>query len=1091
VITSADGQLPGASRELVLASAGTGKTYRITSRLIALLAHDVDPEHILAASFTRKAAGEILDRTLKRLADAALDPAAAAELSIAATLEGHPAPPVEPKHWAGVLERVVAGLHRLNVGTLDSFFMRAASAFQRELALPPGWRVADSSALARLRSDALEDLLSEVDPAILLKLLSQINHGNAHRSVHDNLLSQVAELLDVARQLDPAAADPWRAFASTGARPAPSEAERISWAEAIETAPIPVTKAGKPHTGWANAVQSVGVALREGNWEALVRLGPCQKILTGESSFHKHSLDDIRAVLEPGLEAAAAALKGRYAGKVEALGELVSHYESRLLARQAETGEFGFDDVTRLLGLPDPLAERSDVFHRLDARIQHVLLDEFQDTSLAQWEALESLLDQVLTAAGHAGVIVADPKQSIYSWRGAEPGIVHMVGALHSLPEAELSDSRRSSDVVLRLVNQLFAGISELPILQNRGSCQKAAVEWRRDFKAQKSALGGVPGYTNVSVGPRGESASESEDLKFSQAAALVRDLHLQSPKATIGILTRTNDSAAQVIFELRERGIHPSEEGGTPLTDSGSCEAILALLRLADHPGDTIARYHVSKSALGTTIAYADHTDDNAARDLARRVRGELLDLGYGAWLQQRAGELAAFCDARELRRLLQLVELGFRHASISTLRPGDFIRFVEAQKVEDPTRANIRVMTIHGAKGLEFDIVVLADLDEPLVRPSKAHVFPHRPEPGRRARAVLPAIPADLRCLYPDAEAAYAQAEEAAMRDALSVLYVAVTRARHELRILITPDHGKDVGTALTAARLLRESLEPGSDKPRKLEGGETLYEEGMPDWSLEIDSLQDTSGAAPVTRRAPIRLARSARTRMFPRQSPSQMEGGARVNPAHLLSLANTSALARGSIVHAWFEQFRWIQDPRPAWETLRKIAYRHDPRIAEEEIERLRDDFERWLSAPAIAAALSRSSYSLAPELRNESRFLHLENGTLMEGSIDRLVLLRDGDRVVAAEVLDFKTDRFGGDEALINARVEHYRPQLLAYARAVKAIHRLPAEAVRTRLVLLDAGLVIDLYATVTDSSALLDSENSPVPLDPIPGVAGD
>src|SRR5680860_927089 len=114
-------QLP---RELVLASAGTGKTFRISSRIIGLLASGSPAEEIFASTFTRKAAGEILDRVLGRLAEAALGEAAAHELSKHAFFESR----FEGSDfWLGVLQRVVRDLHRVNIGTLDSFFVRTVS----------------------------------------------------------------------------------------------------------------------------------------------------------------------------------------------------------------------------------------------------------------------------------------------------------------------------------------------------------------------------------------------------------------------------------------------------------------------------------------------------------------------------------------------------------------------------------------------------------------------------------------------------------------------------------------------------------------------------------------------------------------------------------------------------------------------------------------------------------------------------------------------------------------------------------------------------------------------------------------------------
>src|SRR5690606_25525447 len=122
-------EAPALPRELVLASAGTGKTFHISSRIIGLLASGVAPDAIFASTFTRAAAGEILDRVLQRLARAALDSAAAAQLNRDAALEGSTQPEFTAADWLRLLARVVKHLHRLNISTLDSFFVRTATTF--------------------------------------------------------------------------------------------------------------------------------------------------------------------------------------------------------------------------------------------------------------------------------------------------------------------------------------------------------------------------------------------------------------------------------------------------------------------------------------------------------------------------------------------------------------------------------------------------------------------------------------------------------------------------------------------------------------------------------------------------------------------------------------------------------------------------------------------------------------------------------------------------------------------------------------------------------------------------------------------------
>ena len=156
---------------VIRASAGSGKTYQLSTRYIARLAQTT-PDRILATTFTRKAAGEILERILRRLAEAALDDERRAQL--AAALER---PGLSREQCLQWLVAVTRNLHRVRVATLDSFFSRVAGSFALELGLPPGWALLDESQDDQLRSRAVEAVLREGDRHDLVKLIHLLSKG--------------------------------------------------------------------------------------------------------------------------------------------------------------------------------------------------------------------------------------------------------------------------------------------------------------------------------------------------------------------------------------------------------------------------------------------------------------------------------------------------------------------------------------------------------------------------------------------------------------------------------------------------------------------------------------------------------------------------------------------------------------------------------------------------------------------------------------------------------------------------------------------------------------------------------------------------
>jgi ATP-dependent helicase/nuclease subunit A len=171
---------------VILASAGTGKTFQLTNRYIALLARAVEPSAILATTFTRKAAGEILGRILVRLAKAA-----GGDANAVAELQEHADPSLDADRCRALLLRVSGELHRLSILTLDAFFLRIAGGLLLDLDTPPGWSMLDEESDAQLRSDAALDAIGGMSTVEAVALLERLHQGGLSRRVHDELLSTV------------------------------------------------------------------------------------------------------------------------------------------------------------------------------------------------------------------------------------------------------------------------------------------------------------------------------------------------------------------------------------------------------------------------------------------------------------------------------------------------------------------------------------------------------------------------------------------------------------------------------------------------------------------------------------------------------------------------------------------------------------------------------------------------------------------------------------------------------------------------------------------------------------------------------------
>jgi ATP-dependent exoDNAse (exonuclease V) beta subunit len=1035
---------------LIRASAGTGKTFQLTNRYLGLLHAEVPPEEILATTFTRKAAGEILDRVVLRLADAASDDTKAAELARFIQSAG-----VDQPRCRELLRRVVQQLHRLRVGTLDSFFAQIAGSFGLELGMPLGWTIADEQLDAQLRARAIELVLRGGEKQVR-ELMHLLTKGEAERTVSRLLHDTVDDLYSLYLETP---ADAWRCVP----RPKRLTGEKLATVlEEFTAIELPDLKT------WKNAHAKTVEAAQTFDWADLIGKGIGAGIVSGGNKYYKRDIPpEVIAAYAPLIAHARAEILNQLADQTEATHGLLARFDAEYQRLKHEAGVLRFEDVTRGLANSELVRDVARLEHRLDAQIAHLLLDEFQDTSLSQWAVVRPFAERVTgtrdaeaepqPGAARSFFCVGDPKQAIYGWRG---GVAEIFDALEQqlvgLQTEPLNCSFRSAQPIIDVVNRIFSRLTQHPKLER---AEPAVAAWRQRFEQHSTDKTELPGYVTLEVAP--ELAADEQGKAVVQCAAhRVAQLAEQSPGRSIGVLTRTNALVGQTIHKLRELGVPASEEGGNPLSNSAAVQLILSLLRLADHPAHTIARMHVAHSPLGAAVGLTDFADDEQAARVASDVRRQLLTGGYGPSIYRWVKALAGHCSHRELARLRQLVEMAYDYESGASLRATDFVKLVEDQRVSDPSSADVRVMTIHQAKGLQFDIVVAAELDFSLTKRTPTYVV-GQPGPTEPIDRVCRYVNQQMQALLPaDLQAMFASATDGEVTEMLCMLYVAVTRPIHALHMILAPTNPGEKNLPKTAAGLLRASLTEGE----AVAPGDVLYTHGDPRWFEELDPAAESEPAEDLPSLA-VRLAPGEHVDLREPEvvAPSSLEGGSHISLGGLLRIDNQAAFQQGSLIHAWFEQIEWLDDGRPDEDALRAIAQSidHGGLKLNEQLQR----FAKMLAQPAIAAALTRSYYTgragaATPQVHNEQQFaVRTDAGGIARGAIDRLVLFREAGRIVGAEIIDFKTDALDADNpAAVAAKLEYYRPQVEAYRSGVARMYRLPREAISARLLFVSPGL---------------------------------
>ncbi|MBW3542502.1 MAG: UvrD-helicase domain-containing protein, partial [Planctomycetes bacterium] len=952
---------------VIRASAGTGKTFQLSNRNLAKLLSGIAPERMLATTFTRKAAGEILERILLRLAEAGLDANTCRELAV---FLGDAS--LTPRVCQRMLAGLARQLHRVRVGTLDSFFSTVAHSFALELGLAPGWRILDDLEDETLRERAIDEVLKAESTSDVVRMMHLLSRGQAGRSVGELIRRTVDGLYSVYQQTSREA---WRKIP----RPRPLASDELTLT-LVELADVSLPNDKR----WETSRQAALACARANDWEAFLKNGvPC-KLLASENTYYgKPIAGEPRRIFERLVKHARAILLGQLAEQTAATWDLLDKFHQHYVRLKREAGGLRFDDVTLRLARALGEAVAADrLAYRLDAAVDHLLLDEFQDTSLPQWQAVRPLAERTAASPERSFFCVGDTKQAIYGWRGGVAAIFDALAeTLPGLETRPLDRSYRSAQPVIDAVNRVFARLDSHPNLQKAAP---AARDWQAAFPLHTTACTELAGYVCLEGAPKAGEEQKQFDVTLAAAADRLAELARNCPHHTIGALVRKNATVTRLIYELRRRGVSASEEGGGTMTDAAAVLLIRSLLELADHPGHTAARFHVASSALGAGLEFTDHTDSAAAGRLAARVRRELVERGYGPVVLDWSRRLAPWCGRRDLARLEQLIELAWSWQPTATLRPGDFVRAINRQKVMDPTSDRVRVMTTHQAKGLEFDIVVLPDLDcDPLIGTRDSYVTGCDGPTEAPNRVCLYRNEIVQRLLPAEWQTIFAKWHHEAATESLCVLYVALTRAVHALYIIVAPT-GKDAAKLpATAAGV----VEWGLLEPPVVPAGKIACEFGNRNWhghaSGESESREsrvesrepDAGGVASLPPLAPrlstldsLKLADmpDGRRRGLDRSAPSKRHGGARVRLKHVFKEPDAFALERGTLFHAWLELVGWLEDGEPdddlLMETARRLGCLTVP------LDRAIREFRNALRQPPIANALSRMSYRPPRDLR---------------------------------------------------------------------------------------------------------------------------
>lgn len=1099
----------------VAANAGSGKTHVLVNRVLRLLLDGVAPGRMLCITYTKAAAANMSNRVFRALSAWAV--ASDADLWEALKeLTGQLPPLGDLTRARRLFAQALETPGGLKIETIHAFCTRVLQSAPFEANVPPRFEIADDLAQDELMRDARRDLLAaaKADPdgpqARALRFMAE----HAAQDTFDQIMREALHQRALFSDEEGRARQPGEIVAGLSAflGIAPDlTAEAVKARFCAELASIPdlirlIDAFGQASETRQKAATALRSALAREPGRDLVA-GCRAGLLTLEGTVHANVRGKGKSVLPADLDAAldavatcltmaidqlnAIAVRERSA----ALSVLVTHILSAYRRLKAQRSLLDYDD---LIARTRSLLDRVDpawALYKLDAGIDHILLDEAQDTSEAQWAILRRLAEEFTAGEGaretprpRTVFVVGDEKQSIYGFQGAAPSHFseerrrlgrRVEAAGQRFVPISLTTSFRSAPDIMRAVDAVFA-----PQAHWRGLVFDGGAGPERHDTVKRAAIGAVElwpvaaddagdrpdAWTAPVDAPERRSglvklAARIADVLKRWSAAGRDDLGRPFKAGDVMILLRQRGALFEAIVKaLKDRNVPVAGRDRLTLADHPAVEDLVALGRAILLPQDDLSLAITLKTPLfglddDDLMRLAPERKGSLREALREAASAEPRYAGIEARLTELAQEAGRCGPFRFYAGLLG--PGGGRNRALARLGPeaGDaldaflsaaldherrhgpslagFLHHVGAVATQvkrdlSASAGEVRVMTVHGAKGLEAPVVILADLGV---------------APGERRLPKLVAVQPPRGAPVPVWPTKRAE-DPSAMRRAKDgivgqmveehhrLLYVAMTRAEERLILCGTQAKGETPeGCWYAMAELGLARSEPGLREVPAPDG----------DGTVRRFMISQPGGAAAGER--PAAAEAVMRPAWLDRAAPGETEPAPPLRPSSVLAAADgeerpldgpflASAAAAGRLAHLLLQVLPEVPAERRTG-TARALAMARGGALPQERREQIVEDALGLIGAPGFDGLFGPGSLAEVP-LAGE---IALADGRKrpVQGRIDRLAV--SDDEVLIA---DFKTAARPPDSAA--ALPAATLAQLAIYRRLIGEIY--PGRRVR-------------------------------------------
>ena len=1092
------------------ANAGSGKTRVLTDRVARLFLEGVDPQHILCLTYTKAAASEMENRLFRRLGNwAMLDDAALSDalrqLGADIDLSGR-----KLERARTLFARAVETPGGLKIQTIHSFCAALLRRFPLEAGVNPQFTEIDERAAELLRGEIVDQMAEGSDAALVTNVARSCGVSD-----FPALTDKIVRMRDgFAQPLDGA-----KALELFGQPATLTKDAILGQVFAPNTRALLNTLVEALKSGSSTDVRAAGrlATIGELDLGALAILETV--LLTGSGandpfsakigSFPTKGTREKIAALMPEVEDLMRGVEGARdqrlallaAERTVALHQFGRAFLQRYEQAKAQLGWLDFDDlISRTQALLTETEAADWVRFKIDGSIDHILVDEAQDTSPAQWRVIEKLAEEFGSGEGSKpGVtrtlfVVGDKKQSIYSFQGADPREFDRMQrdlserfrcAGQDVKELTLDYSFRSSKAILSLVDAVFDGSGNA-----RFDIPTHHVAFNTDMPGRVDWWPVLPKQDDEDDGdwedPVDRRSPKHHDSLLAEHIAQQIEHIVETEQLPLGqgrarpvrygdfliLVRRRRGLFSEIIRACKTRNLPIAGTDRLRVGAETAVKDIAALLAFLDTPQDSLSLATALRSPMfGWTerdlfqLAHYRQTDDLwpalfAKAETYPETVAVLRDLREKVDYL-RPYELIERLLTRHDRRRMLLARLGqeaedgidallaqavtYERNAVPSLT--GFLSWLETDDLEikrqiDSATDQIRVMTVHGAKGLEAPIVILPDCAERRETVRDEVITLDAKPIWKPAKDEMPSV------VTRRVEAIRNSQEEENLR----LLYVALTRAEKWLIVAAAGTLAKD---GKDWHQIVGDGLGRVDARSFVSPTGEGLRHE-FGDWSGHLPSSPEQAGAeeAPLDPLFSKDAEKPMRKLVL---NPSDL-GGAKALPGE--GLESDDAKSYGTLVHSLLETLPFVSSGN--WQAAcdriagtRKLADNLKAEAFEEA--------KRTLLAPEFGFLFAKGTLSEAPIVAEL-------NGTRLRGTIDKLVV---GDDEILA--VDFKTNRVvpGDPKDTPDGIVK----QLGAYAHALAQIY--PERIITTAILWTAKPKIVrypnDMVTSALDGAPYLDA----------------